>query len=128
MLLRVMANTEAALALAAKILRMQTELDAAKREFEALLGGAGDKHAGRKAKHLMGKQPDPNSVNQRVLVAITKAPEPQSIDVLSKALSLTAKQVRQAIAYHHKRKRLVNVGPNTYTLKESSVNGSGLGA
>jgi hypothetical protein len=112
--------------------RAEAAHQAAQARFKAAVEklGQSDTSAPRRtvivAPHHGGKAPDPNSLTQRVLKAITDSPSPVAVGSLAMVLSATPKQVRHAIVYHQKRGRIVHAGlPGQFTLKgRLNVNGA----
>jgi hypothetical protein len=72
----------------------------------------------------MGKAPDPHSVNQRVLAALTANGGPMKVDAIADEIKTKAPKVRNAIVYHQKKGRVVRVGESLYDLA-GRQNGSG---
>jgi HEAT repeat protein len=78
---------------------------------------------------VIGKLPDPNSLNQRVLAAIAKSPDPVAVSALMTLLNESKQRIRHAIIYHQKRGVLVHAGlPEQYKLKERMTNVNGAAA
>jgi len=122
-----MANTtpeerQAILEAAQEVNRAEAAHKAAIARFDALIEG---RRVPRAKSGRRGKAPDPKSLNQRVLKAITDSPSPVAIGSLALLLSTTTTKVRNAVVYHQKKGRVVHAGlAGQYTLK-GRMNGNG---
>jgi hypothetical protein len=115
---------QAILEAAQEVNRTEAAHKAAVARFDALIEGRRSPRAKAERK---GKSPDPTSLNQRVLKAITDSPSPVAVNSLAVLLGEEPKKVRYAIVYHQKRGRVVHAGQEgQYTLKgRMTLNGNG---
>jgi hypothetical protein len=111
-----------------EILKAAEEVHRAKAAYEAAVANFDAALDGRrvfatKHKHV-GKAPNPRSLTQRVLAAITANGGAMKIGALAEQFKKSNKEIRNAIVYHQKKGAVIRVGEGTYDLKVRE-NGSG---
>jgi hypothetical protein len=90
--------------------------DAAVARFDAVLDGRVPAVKREKPKRF-GKAPDPRSLTQRVLAAITANGGAMNIGTLAEQFRKSNKEIRNAIVYHQKKGAVIRVGEGMYDLK-----------
>lgn len=114
-----MNKAEEVLTLAKEIVRREAELEELRQRFYARFESGVPPRGGETngQRHYLGKVPDPNSNNTRVL-ALLKA-GPRTVESMATELGITEDQARAAVNYHRKKRRVVHAGAaNTYAAND----------
>jgi hypothetical protein len=108
-----------------EVRRTKVAYDAALVRFDAAVDALqGGTASSQKTPKRIGKVPNPRSLAQRVLAALTANGGPLKVDAMAEQFKKSNKEIRNAIVYHQKKGAVIRVGEGTYDLKVRE-NGSG---